>query len=328
MLPISSELHRRAGRSGVVVSPLSLGLWQNFGENRPFSLQRAIVRAAFDAGITYFDLANDYGPPPGAAEETFGRILVKDLGQHRDEFLVSTKAGYRMWPGAYGEWGSRKSVLASLDQSLGRLGLDHVDIFYSHRFDPMTPLEETVAALATAVQQGKSRYIGISNYSADQTRAASEVARALGVPLLANQVSYSMFNRSLEAGLLPVLADAGMGAVVYSPLEQGLLSARYLSGDIPADSRAVVGEDFDASAIREPYLSRARGLERLAKDRDQSLSQLALAWVLRHEGIATAIIGASSVEQLHENVAALDSLEISESELDAIEQYAVDGTGF
>ncbi len=319
--------YHRSGRSGLLLPALSLGLWHNFGETRPLETQRAIVRRAFDLGVTHFDLANNYGPPPGSAEENFGRILASDLLAYRDEIVVSSKAGYLMWPGPYGEWGSRKSVLASLDQSLGRLGLDYVDIFYSHRFDPSTPLEETMGALATAVTSGKALYVGVSNYSPEDTRRAAAILASLGVPLTIHQPSYSMFNRHIEGGLLPVLDEVGSGAIVFSPLQQGLLTDRYLDGTVPADSRAATSHFLQESRVSDDvYLTRARALNEIAAGRGQTLAQLALTWVLRHPQVTSALIGASSVAQLEQNVAALDAAPLTPEEVAAIEPHAVNGT--
>src|SRR5437588_6684150 len=273
-------VYRRCGRSGLQLPALSLGLWQNFGADRPLEKSRSIIRAAFDAGVTHFDLANNYGPPYGSAEETFGRILATDLAAHRDELVVSTKAGYDMWPGPYGEWGSRKYLLASLDQSLRRLGLDYVDIFYSHRLDPETPLEETIGALDTAVRQGKALYAGVSSYSAERTSEAIEILRVLGTPLLIHQPSYSMVNRWIEPELLDVLEEEGVGCIAFSPLAQGLLTDKYLHG-IPEDSRVRTGEHFSEELLSDENLRRVRALNELAARRGQTLAQLALAWVLR-----------------------------------------------
>lgn len=325
--------YRRTGRSGLDLPALSLGLWHNFGHQHPFATQRAILLRAFDLGITHIDLANNYGPPPGAAEETFGRVLSRDLRPYRDELVISSKAGYDMWPGPYGDGGSRKYLLASLDQSLARTGLEYVDIFYSHRPDPSVPIEETMGALHTAVTSGRALYAGISNYSPAQTRTAAQVLADLGTPLLIHQPSYSMFNRHVEQvadgeseALLDVVGDLGVGMIVFSPLAQGLLTSRYLSGEVPADSRAAVGHFLQAERISPTYLERARALNQVAADRGQSLAQLALSWVLRDERVTSALIGASSVAQLEDNVAALDAGPLSEAELAAIEPYAVDGT--
>jgi len=319
--------YRRTGNSGLKLPALSLGLWHNFGDERPAGTQRAILRRAFDLGVTHFDLANNYGPPAGSAEANFGRIFAQDFRGHRDEIIVSTKAGYQMGPGPYGEWGSRKYLLSSLDASLGRLGLEYVDIFYSHRPDPDTPIDETMGALASAVLQGKALYAGISNYSPEQTRAAAAALSNHGVPLLIHQPSYSMFNRHVENGLLPVLDDVGAGSIVFSPLAQGLLTDRYLDGRVPADSRAATSRFLSEAQISETYLQRARALNEIAHLRGQTLAQLALTWVLRHPQVTSALIGASSVSQLEQNVAALNAPELSDDELAAIEQFAVDGTG-
>ena len=299
-------------------------MWQNFGDDHPLANSRAMVRRAFDLGITHFDLANNYGPPYGSAEINFGRIFAEDLRPYRDELIVSTKAGYDMWPGPYGEWGSRKYLLASLDQSLKRMGLDHVDIFYSHRFDPETPLEETMGALDTAVRQGKARYAGISSYGAERTEEAARILRDLGTPLLIHQPSYSMLNRWIEDGLLDVLHREGVGAIVFSPLAQGLLTDRYLEG-IQDDSRVRSGNYFSADLISEENLSRVRALNEIAARRGQSLAQLAIAWVLRDARVTSALIGASSVRQLEQNVAALQRLDFDAQELEEIDRYAQEG---
>ncbi|WP_091187351.1 aldo/keto reductase [Paramicrobacterium humi] len=319
--------YRRAGRSGLRLPALSLGLWHNFGHGKPFDTQRDIVTRAFDLGITHFDLANNYGPPAGSAESNFGRILQEELSAHRDELIISSKAGYYMWPGPYGEWGSRKAMLSSLDQSLRRLGVEYVDVFYSHRPDPDTPIEETMGALASAVKQGKALYAGISNYSPAQTRAAAHALAEHNVPLVLHQPSYSMFNRHVERGLFPVLDEVGSGCVVFSPLSQGLLTDRYLGGGIPADSRAAVGHFLTPDSIDDEYLERARALNDIAAARGQSLAQLALSWILRQPNVTSALIGASSVAQLEQNIAALDAGPLTEDELAAIEPHAVDGTG-
>lgn len=318
--------YNRIGRSGLKLPALSLGLWHNFGHDRPLDTQRAIVRRAFDLGFTHFDLANNYGPPAGSAEENFGRLLATDLKPYRDELIVSSKAGYLMWDGPYGEWGSRKNLLASLDQSLGRLGLDYVDVFYSHRPDPETPIEETMGALAHAVRQGKALYAGISNYSPEQTRAAAAALAAEGVPLTIHQPRYSMFDRTIEAGLFPALDEVGASAIVFSPLAQGLLTDRYLAGDVPAGSRAATSHFLPADRISEDYLARARALNEIAAARGQTLAQLALSWVLRVPQIASALIGASSVTQLEQNVAALDAEPLTDDEIAAIEPHAAHGT--
>jgi L-glyceraldehyde 3-phosphate reductase len=299
-------------------------LWQNFGADAPFERQRAIVCRAFDLGITHFDLANNYGPPPGSAEENFGRILSRDLAGHRDELIISSKAGYLMWAGPYGEWGSRKHLLASLDQSLKRMGLDYVDIFYSHRFDPETPLEETMGALATAVHQGKAVYAGISSYSARRTREAVELLRRMGTPLLIHQPSYSMLNRWIEPDLLGVLKEEGIGCIVFSPLGQGLLTDKYLKG-VPDGSRASHAGSMSANMLTEENLAKMRALNEIAKRRGQSLAQMAVAWTLRDPVVTSALVGASSVAQLEQNVAAIDKLEFSSAELEEIDRHATEG---
>ncbi|MFF1507150.1 L-glyceraldehyde 3-phosphate reductase [Streptomyces sp. NPDC058326] len=312
--------YRRTGRSGLKLPALSLGLWHNFGPDRPAETQRAILRRAFDLGITHFDLANNYGPPPGAAESALGDVLRTDLAPHRDELIVSTKAGYLMWPGPYGEWGSRKYLLASLDQSLKRLGLDHVDVFYSHRFDPDTPLEETMGALHSAVQQGKALYVGVSNYSAGQTREAARILDELGTPLLIHQPRYSMLDRRPEdEGLLDALDELQVGSIAYSPLEQGLLTGRYLDG-IPEDSRAASDSPFlNRDAVTGDLVARLRALDDIAKARGQNLAQLALAWVLRGGRVTSALVGASSVRQLEDSVAAIGNLGFDAEELARID---------
>jgi L-glyceraldehyde 3-phosphate reductase len=315
--------YRRCGRSGLLLPPLSLGLWQNFGSERPLEDSRAILRRAFDLGITHIDLANNYGPPYGSAEETFGRIMRDDLRPYRDELVVSTKAGYDMWPGPYGEWGSRKYLLASLDQSLRRMGLEYVDIFYSHRFDPETPLEETMGALDTAVRQGKAFYAGISSYDAAQTAEAARILRDLGTPLLIHQPSYSMLNRWIEPELLDTLEDEGVGCIVFSPLAQGMLSDKYLHG-IPDGSRASRDGSLSPKLITEEALEKIRALSGIAQRRGQSLAQLALAWTLRDPRITSTLVGVSSLEQLEANVSTLDNPELSEDELREIDRYATD----
>jgi len=315
--------YRRCARSGLKLPAISLGLWQNFGGDAPFERQRATVRRAFELGITHFDLANNYGPPYGSAEENFGRILTKDLAGHRDELVISTKAGYDMWPGPYGEWGSRKYLLASLDQSLKRMGLDYVDIFYSHRFDPDTPLEETMGALDSAVRHGKALYVGISSYSAGRTREAAAILRRMGTPLLIHQPSYSMINRWIEPDLIEVLKDEGIGSIVFSPLAQGMLTDRYLNG-VPEGSRASRPGSLSQSMLTEENLSRIRALDEIAKRRGQTLAQLAITWVLRDPVVTSALVGASSVKQLEGNVAALDKLELSKDELAEIDRYATE----
>ena len=313
----------RCGRSGLLLPAVSLGLWQNFGGENPSEESRAIVRRAFDLGVTHFDLANNYGPPYGSAEQNFGRILSKDLAGYRDELVISTKAGYDMWPGPYGEWGSRKYLLASLDQSLHRMGLDYVDIFYSHRFDPQTPLGETMGALDTVVRQGKALYAGISSYSAEKTREAAAIMRGLGTPILIHQPSYSMLNRWIETeGLLEALADEGIGCIGFSPLAQGLLSGRYLKGKIPKGSRASRGDSFTADLLTDETLERVRALNEIADSRGQTLAQMALAWTLRDPRVTSTLVGASSVAQLEENLAALDKRDFSEQELAAIDRHA------
>jgi L-glyceraldehyde 3-phosphate reductase len=315
--------YRRSGRSGLKLPAISLGLWQNFGGDTPFERQRAIVRRAFELGITHIDLANNYGPPPGSAEENFGRMLATDLRGHRDELVISTKAGYDMWPGPYGEWGSRKYLLASLDQSLKRMGLDYVDIFYSHRFDPDTPLEETMGALDSAVRQGKALYAGISSYSAERTREALAILRRMGTPLLIHQPSYSMINRWIEPDLVAVLKEEGIGCIVFSPLGQGLLTDRYLNG-VPEGSRASHSGSMRPEMLAEANLAKIRALDKIAKGRGQTLAQMAIAWVLRDPVVTSALAGASSVEQLEQNIAALDKLDFSSAELAEIDRYATD----
>jgi L-glyceraldehyde 3-phosphate reductase len=311
--------YRRSGRSGLLLPALSLGLWQNFGGTRPLEASREIILRAFDLGITHFDLANNYGPPYGSAESAFGRVFAADLTGYRDELVISTKAGYDMWPGPYGNWGSRKYLLASLDQSLGRMGLEYVDIFYSHRFDPETPLEETMGALDAAVRQGKALYAGVSNYTGAQTREAIAILRRLGTPLLIHQPSYSMLNRWIEVDLLDVLGEEGVGCIVFSPLSQGLLTDRYLSG-IPAGSRASRPGTLPADSLEEGVLAKVRSLNELAKARGQSLAQLALGWTLRDQRVTAAVVGASSVEQLEQNLGALAKLDFSPDELAAIDR--------
>jgi L-glyceraldehyde 3-phosphate reductase len=315
--------YRRCARSGLLLPALSLGLWQNFGGDDPFDRSRAIVRRAFDLGITHFDLANNYGPPYGSAEETFGKLLRDDLAPYRDELVISTKAGYDMWPGPYGDGGSRKYLLASLDQSLRRLGLDYVDIFYSHRPDPETPLEETMGALDAAVRQGKALYVGISSYSAPRTRAAAEILQELGTPLLIHQPSYSLLNRWIEPDLLDALEELGVGCIAFSPLAQGLLTDKYLEG-IPADSRASRDGSFSPDLLTDETIGRVRALNAIARRRGQTLAQTALAWVLRDPRVTSALVGASSVEQLEANVAALERLEFARDELAEIDEVAVD----
>ncbi|WP_069170943.1 L-glyceraldehyde 3-phosphate reductase [Streptomyces griseus] len=316
--------YRRTGRSGLELPAVSLGLWHNFGDDRSLGSQRAILRRAFDLGVTHFDLANNYGPPPGSAELNFGKIFRQDFAPYRDELVISTKAGYEMHPGPYGEWGSRKYLLSSLDASLRRMGLDHVDIFYSHRFDPHTPLEETMGALASAVHRGKALYVGVSSYNAAQTAEAAGLLREMGVPALIHQPSYSMVNRWVEAdGLLDTLETAGMGCISFAPLAQGLLTDKYLAG-IPEGSRASQGKSLDPGLLSDEMVRRLRGLNEIARGRGQSLAQLALNWVLRDSRMTSALIGASSVKQLEENVAALGAPALSAAELKEIDTFAVD----
>ncbi len=318
-----SMIYRRCGRSGLLLPAVSLGLWQNFGDDRTLDSQRAILRRAFDLGVTHFDLANNYGPPYGSAEANFGGIFRSDFRQHRDELVISTKAGWDMWPGPYGDLGSRKYLLASLDQSLARMGIDYVDIFYHHHFDPDTPLEETIGALHTAVQRGKALYVGISSYSAQRTREAVAVFRQLGTPLLIHQPSYSMLNRWIEGELLDVLGSEGVGCIAFSPLAQGLLTDRYLSG-VPEGSRASQVGTLPLDMLNEDNLTRVRALKAIAQQRGQRLSQLALAWALRDPRVTSVLIGASSVPQLEENLAALSNLAFSADELAEIDRYAVE----
>ncbi len=315
--------YRRCGDSGLKLPAVSLGLWHNFGDDKPLETQRGILRRAIDRGVTHIDLANNYGPPYGSAERNFGQIFAQDLRPYRDELVLSTKAGYDMWPGPYGEWGSRKSLLASLDQSLARMGVDHVDIFYSHRFDPDTPLEETMGALDFAVRQGKATYAGISSYSPERTREAAAILRDLGTPLLIHQPSYSMLNRWIEQGLLDTLEDEGVGCIAFSPLAQGMLTDRYLDG-IPEGSRAAAGKSLDPELLSEASLGHIRALNQIAVDRGQSLAQLALVWALRDTRVTSVLIGASSVDQLDANLDALDKPELSDDELAAIDKHAVD----
>jgi len=314
---------RRCGRSGLLLPPVSLGLWQNFGDDRPLELQRAIIRRAFDLGVTHFDLANNYGPPYGAAERNFGRIMREDLRPYRDELVISTKAGYDMWPGPYGDRGSRKYLLASLDQSLARMGLDYVDVFYSHRFDPDTPLAETMGALATAVTSGRALYAGISSYSAERTRQAAALLRQAGVPLLIHQPSYSLLNRWVEADLLGALAEEGVGCIAFSPLAQGLLTGKYLHG-VPAGSRASRPGSLPQEQLSAANLAHVRALNELARNRGQTLAQLALSWVLRDGRVTSALVGASSVTQLEENLAAAGQATFTGEELAAIDRHAVE----
>jgi len=315
--------YRRAGRSGLDLPAVSLGLWHNFGADRPLETSRAILRRAFDLGITHFDLANNYGPPYGSAETTFGRVLAEDLRPHRDELVISTKAGYDMWPGPYGQWGSRKYLLASLDQSLARMGLDYVDVFYSHRFDPHTPLEETMGAVATAVTSGRALYAGISSYSPQRTREAVAILGDHKVPLLLHQPSYSLLNRWIEDELLDTLDEEGVGCIVFSPLAQGLLTDRYLDG-IPEGSRAARDSSLDRGMLSEANLDKVRALHRIAQGRGQSLAQMALAWTLRDQRVTSTLIGASSVAQLEDNVASLRRLDFADDELAEIDRYATD----
>jgi L-glyceraldehyde 3-phosphate reductase len=315
--------YRRTGRSGLLLPAVSLGLWNNFGGDRPYETSRAIVRRAFDLGITHFDRANNYGPPYGSAEETFGRLLATDLAPYRDELVVSTKAGYDMWPGPYGEWGSRKYLLASLDQSRRRLGLDYVDIFYSHRADPETPLEETMGGRDTAVSQGKALYAGISSYSPERTQEAAAILEGLGTPLLIHQPSYSMLNRWIEDGLLDVLDELGVGCIGFSPLAQGLLTDRYAEG-IPEGSRIARDLSLDAKQLDEQTLAKVAGLREIAAARGQTLAALALAWTLRDPRMTSTLVGASSVEQLEQNVRALDRLDFTDDELAEIDRFATE----
>lgn len=315
--------YRRTGRSGLKLPAISLGLWHNFGGDRPYELGRGIARRAFDLGVTHFDLANNYGPPYGSAEITFGQILKDDLRPYRDELVISTKAGYDMWAGPYGEWGSRKYLLSSLDQSLTRMGLDYVDIFYSHRFDPETPLEETMGALVSAVQQGKALYAGISSYSPAKTREAAELLRSAGVPLLIHQPSYSMLNRWIEPELLDTLEEVGAGCIAFSPLAQGMLTDRYLNG-VPEGSRASQGKSLSTDLLTDQNLARIRSLDEIAKSRGQSLAQLALTWTIRDPRVTSALIGASSVGQLEQNLAALQAPPLTDDELAEIDKHAVE----
>ncbi|MFD9611403.1 L-glyceraldehyde 3-phosphate reductase [Streptomyces sp. NPDC004288] len=319
--------YRRSGRSGLKLPAISLGLWHNFGDDKALGTQRAILRRAFDLGVTHFDLANNYGPPPGSAELNFGKLFAQDFAPYRDELIISTKAGYEMHPGPYGEWGSRKYLLSSLDASLNRMGLDHVDIFYSHRFDPHTPLEETMGALASAVQQGKALYVGVSSYNSEQTAEAARILTEMGVRPLIHQPSYSMINRwTEEDALLDTLEAAGMGCISFVPLAQGLLTNKYLKG-IPEGSRATQGKSLDPNLLSDEVLRRLRGLADIAERRGQSLAQLALSWVLRDERMTSALIGASSVAQLEENVAALAGAPLTDEELKEIDSFAVDTAG-
>ena len=316
-------VYNRSGRSGLQLPAVSLGLWNNFGHDRPLDDQRAIVRRAFDLGITHFDLANNYGPPYGSAEENFGRLLREDLAQYRDELVISTKAGYDMWPGPYGEWGSRKYLLASLDQSLRRMGLDYVDVFYSHRFDPETPLDETIGALDAAVRQGKALYVGISSYSAAKTREAHAILDRLGTPLLIHQPSYSLLNRWIEPELLETLAELGVGCIAFSPLAQGVLTDKYLEG-IPPGARAGRESSLSPDILTDETMAKVRGLNEIAAGRGQTLAQMAIAWVLRDPRMTSALVGASSVEQIEANVAALNRPDFSADELAEIDRYATE----
>src|SRR5215212_9475795 len=315
--------YRRCGRSGLQLPAVSLGLWHNFGDDKPIETQRAILRRAFDLGITHFDLANNCGPPYGSAEINFGRLFAEDFARYRDELIISTKAGYDMWPGPYGEWGSRKYLLASLDQSLQRMGLDYVDIFYSHRLDPDTPLEETLGAVDTAVKQGKALYAGISSYSGPRTAEAVRIFQELGTPLLIHQPSYSLLNRWIEEDLLDVLGEEGVGCIVFSPLGQGMLTTKYLDG-VPEQSRAAEGVFMDESFLTEENLARVRALNEIAGRRGQSLAQMAIAWVLRDPRITSALIGARTVEQLEDSLGALDNLDFAPDELQEIDKHAVE----
>jgi L-glyceraldehyde 3-phosphate reductase len=327
-LPSTDRYHRtsyaRCGRSGLSLPRIALGLWQNFGHSAPFRQAREMVLRSFDRGITHFDLANNYGPPPGSAEEAFGRILAHDLAGYRDELIISTKAGYLMWPGPYGEWGSRKYLLASLDQSLKRMGLPYVDIFYSHRYDPHTPLEETMGALDTAVRSGRALYVGISSYGPKKTREAAAILRDLKTPFIIHQPSYSLLNRWIEDGLLDVLEQEGLGCIAFSPLAQGLLSPRYLQG-VPESSRAALEGSFSQNLLTERNLANVRALDQIARERGQSLAQMAIAWVLRKPQVTSALIGASRWAQIEECLGALSNLQFTQDELDRIDQHALEG---
>jgi len=316
--------YARCGRSGLRLPRISLGLWQNFGGSLPYENAREMVLRSFDNGITHFDLANNYGPPPGSAEENFGRILATDLAGYRDELVISTKAGYLMWPGPYGEWGSRKYVLASLDQSLERMGLDYVDIFYSHRYDPDTPLEETMGALDTAVRSGRALYVGISSYGPEKTRAAAAILRELKTPFIVHQPSYSMLNRWIEKGLLQVLQEEGLGCIAFSPLAQGLLTTKYLGG-VPETSRAAENGSFQKNVVNERNVANVRALNTIAQERGQTLAQMAIAWVLRQPAITSALIGASRWAQIEDCLGALQNLRFSDDELARIDRHAVEG---
>ncbi|RDI61149.1 L-glyceraldehyde 3-phosphate reductase [Microvirga subterranea] len=316
--------YRRCGRSGLDLPAISLGLWQNFGSVDVFETGRAVLRRAFDRGVTHFDLANNYGPTPGSAEENFGRVLATDFKPYRDEMIISTKAGYRMWPGPYGEWGSRKYLISSLDQSLRRMGLDYVDIFYSHRVDPRTPLEETMGALDTVVRQGKALYVGISSYSAEMTAKAVQILRQLGTPCLIHQPSYSLLNRWVEGGLLDTIDELGVGCIAFSPLAQGMLTTKYLNG-VPENSRATKGGSLSERLLTPENIERVRALNDIAQRRNQTLAQMAIAWVLRDPRVTSALIGARNVDQLDDSLAALDSLEFTAEELAEIDRYAAEG---
>jgi L-glyceraldehyde 3-phosphate reductase len=317
------ENWNRCGRSGLLLPKITLGLWQNFGGVDVYETQRAMIRRAFDRGVFHFDLANNYGPPPGSAEENFGKVLAQDLKSHRDELIISTKAGYRMWPGPFGEWGSRKYLISSLDQSLKRMGLDYVDIFYSHRVDPNTPLAETMGALDQIVRSGKALYVGISSYSPEMTREAHAILKDMGTPCVIHQPSYSMVNRWVEDGLLDTLAELGMGCIAFSPLAQGLLTNKYLNG-VPEDSRAALEGSFQKGMLTEENINRVRALNEIAKRRGQTLAQMAIAWVLRRPEVTSALIGARHVQQLDNSLDALNNLEFSADELAEIDKYAGD----
>ena len=319
----NDENWNRCGRSGLLLPKITLGLWQNFGGVDVYETQRAMIRRAFDRGVFHFDLANNYGPPPGSAEENFGKVLSQDLKSHRDELIISTKAGYRMWPGPFGEWGSRKDLISSLDQSLKRMGLDYVDIFYSHRVDPNTPLAETMGALDQIVRSGKALYVGISSYSPEMTREAHAILKDMGTPCVIHQPSYSMVNRWVEDGLLDTLSELGMGCIAFSPLAQGLLTNKYLNG-VPEDSRAALEGSFQPGMLSDENLDRVRALNEIAKRRGQTLAQMAIAWVLRRPEVTSALIGARHVQQLDNSLDALDNLEFSAEELTEIDKYAGD----
>jgi len=319
----NDENWNRCGRSGLLLPKITLGLWQNFGGVDVYETQRAMIRRAFDRGVFHFDLANNYGPPPGSAEENFGKVLSQDLKSHRDELIISTKAGYRMWPGPFGEWGSRKYLISSLDQSLKRMGLDYVDIFYSHRVDPNTPLAETMGALDQIVRSGKALYVGISSYSPEMTREAHAILKDMGTPCVIHQPSYSMVNRWVEDGLLDTLSELGMGCIAFSPLAQGLLTNKYLNG-VPEDSRAALEGSFQKGMLSEENINRVRALNEIAKRRGQSLAQMAIAWVLRRPEVTSALIGARHVQQLDNSLDALNNLEFSADELAEIDKYAGD----